>query len=72
MDLQTRVMEPSGHAGTVIAAGESGVYVQRDMDGQERFYSADALTKLATSDSAVRTRGTTVAPRAWTMGGRVD
>lgn len=76
MDLQTRVMEPTGHAGTVIAAGEAGIYVQRDADGQERFYNESDLTPLATRERREQARGrtgiSTGGPRAWTMGGRVD
>lgn len=73
LQTEDRVMEPTGHAATVAGYQPDGlVLTTRDADGENHAYAEDSLTKLATRERRVTTRGGVVAPRAWTMGGGVD
>lgn len=74
LQAEDRVAEPTGHAATVVGPTNAigDVLVQRDADGESRPYAEDSLTKLATRERRVETRGGVVQPRAWTMGGGVD
>lgn len=70
MTATDRVMVPSGHAGTIDHIVGTEATVNLDI-GRTETYGLDELHRLPTVERRELASATT-APRAWTMGGRVD